>query len=226
MGKKPHREGPRKGRPNRSGRQRPPGGERKERDIRHSDLDEPPLVWSEETLYRKIEKSRDPFLLILDCVQDPHNLGACMRSADAAGVLAVICPKDKSAGLTEAARRVACGATENTPFVQVTNLARCLTQLKQLGIWLVGTADETDQDLSEADLKGPLGIVMGAEGTGLRRLTREHCDFLVRIPMAPSRKVDCLNVSVATGVTLFEALRQRRGHCELAPKEHDNRSRE
>lgn len=134
-----------------------------------------------------------------------------MRSADAAGVHAVISPKDKSASLTDAARSVACGATENTPFVQVTNLARCLGRLKELGLWLVGTADEAEQSLHEADLKGPLGIVMGAEGTGLRRLTREHCDFLVTIPMAPTRKVDCLNVSVATGVTLFEALRQRIG---------------
>jgi 23S rRNA (guanosine2251-2'-O)-methyltransferase len=134
-----------------------------------------------------------------------------MRSADAAGALAVVCPKDKSAALTDAARRVACGATENTPFVQVTNLARCLSRLQELGLWLVGTADEVETSLYEADLKGPLGIVMGAEGTGLRRLTRERCDFLVTIPMASTRRVDCLNVSVATGVVLFEALRQRLG---------------
>ncbi len=132
-----------------------------------------------------------------------------MRSADAVGALAVVCPKDKSASLTDAARRVACGATENTPFVQVTNLARCLKKLRELGLWLVGTADDAPKSLHQADLAGPLGIVMGAEGTGLRRLTREHCDVLVSIPMAPSRKVDCLNVSVATGVVLFEAFRQR-----------------
>ena len=183
--------------------------DRKERANRHSDLTEPALIWSEDTLYDRLTNHPDGFVLILDCIQDPHNLGACMRSADAAGVLAVISPKDKSVGLTDAARRVVCGATENTPFVQVTNLARTLTRLKELGLWLVGTADDAEQTLHEADLKGPLGIVMGAEGTGLRRLTKEHCDFLVTIPMASSRKVDCLNVSVATGVTLFEALRQR-----------------
>ncbi|MFT4638295.1 MAG: 23S rRNA (guanosine2251-2'-O)-methyltransferase [Verrucomicrobiales bacterium] len=185
--------------------------ERKERANKHADLDQPPLLWSEDTLYDRLADAKDtaPLILILDCVQDPHNLGACMRSADAAGVLAVICPKDKSATLTDAARRVACGATENTPFVQVTNLARCLTRLKELGLWLVGTADEAEQTIHQADFKGPLAILMGAEGTGLRRLTREHCDFLVNIPMAKSRKVDCLNVSVATGVLLFEAFRQR-----------------
>ncbi len=175
----------------------------------HTDFEAPACLLTEAQLFDALDGVQTPFLLVLDCVQDPHNLGACLRSADAAGVHAVIAPKDKSASLTEVARRVSCGASENTPFVVVTNLARCLTQLKERGIWLVGTADEASQNLYETDLTGPLAIVMGAEGSGLRRLTREHCDFLTHIPMADSRKVDCLNVSVATGVTLFEAARQR-----------------
>lgn len=150
-----------------------------------------------------------PFLLILDNVTDPHNLGACLRSADGAGVHAVIAPKDKAAGLTPVARKVASGAAEVLPFFQVTNLARVLKELRDRGIWLVGThLDETAKPLYACDLKGPLGIVMGAEGTGMRRLTKEHCDTLVYIPMAGA--VDSLNVAVATGVTLFEAVRQRR----------------
>lgn len=150
-----------------------------------------------------------PFLLLLDGVTDPHNLGACLRSADAAGVQAVITPRDKSASITPVVRKVAVGAAESLPFFQVTNLARTMVALKERGIWLVGTAlDATAKPLYEQDLKGPLGVVMGAEGSGLRRLTQEHCDNLVYIPMAG--KVESLNVSVATGVTLFEALRQRR----------------
>jgi len=148
-----------------------------------------------------------PFLLVLDGVQDPHNLGACLRSANAAGVHAVIAPKDRSAGLTAVARKVASGAAEATPFFQVTNLARTLRELKDRNIWFVGLAGEADQSIYELDLKGPLAIVMGAEGEGMRRLTKEHCDFLAKIPMAGS--VESLNVSVATGVSLFEALRQR-----------------
>lgn len=149
-----------------------------------------------------------PFLLILDSVQDPHNLGACMRSADAAGVDAVIVPKDKAVGLTPVVRKVACGAAETIPFFQVTNLARTLRELQQAGVWLIGAAGETDSSIYDVDLKGPLAIVMGAEGKGLRRLTREHCDLLVKIPMVGT--VESLNVSVATGVCLFEALRQRK----------------
>lgn len=148
-----------------------------------------------------------PFFLILDCVQDPHNLGAILRSADGAGVTAVIAPKDKSAGLTETVLRVSVGAAENVPFIQVTNLARTMKFLQEHGIWIVGTSDKGDRSLFETDLKGPLAIAMGAEGEGLRRLTEEHCDFLVQIPMAG--KVPCLNVSVATGICLFEAVRQR-----------------
>jgi len=149
-----------------------------------------------------------PFLLILDGVTDPHNLGACLRSADAAGVQAVIAPKDRAASLTATAVKVASGAAQTVPFVQVTNLARTLKELQERGIWLVGLDGHADQTLYELDLRGPLGIVMGAEGQGLRRLTKERCDFLATIPMVGT--VESLNVSVATGVCLFEALRQRR----------------
>lgn len=146
-------------------------------------------------------------LLVLDGVQDPHNLGACLRTADAAGAQAVIAPRDRAAGLTAAARKVAAGAAETVPFVQVTNLARTLRRLKELGVWIVGTAGVAEQDLYRTDLKGPLAIVMGAEGSGLRRLTREACDFTVKLPMHGT--VESLNVAVATGIVLYEALRQR-----------------
>lgn len=148
-----------------------------------------------------------PLLLVLDGVQDPHNLGACLRSADAAGVAAVIVPRDRAAGMTPVVRKVAAGAAETVPLVAVVNLARTLRQLKERGIWLVGTDDTADKGLYESDLKGPLALVMGSEGEGLRRLTRECCDLLVSIPMAGA--VESLNVSVATGVVLFEAVRQR-----------------
>jgi 23S rRNA (guanosine2251-2'-O)-methyltransferase len=148
-----------------------------------------------------------PFLLILDEVQDPHNLGACLRTAEGAGVDAVITSRDRSAGLTATVRKVASGAAESVPFIQVTNLARTLKWLKAEGVWLIGTAGEADRELYETDLSGPLGVVMGGEGKGLRRLTREQCDLLVRLPMAGT--VESLNVSVATGVTLYEAVRQR-----------------
>lgn len=152
-----------------------------------------------------------PFLLILDGVTDPHNLGACLRSADAAGVQAVIVPKDRAVGITPVVSKVASGAAEIIPFIQVTNLARTLRMLQQAGVWLVGLAGEGEKTLFETDLRGPLGLVLGAEGKGLRRLTREHCDILAKIPM--QGQVESLNVSVATGIALFEALRQR----NLAP---------
>ena len=148
-----------------------------------------------------------PLLLVLDGVTDPHNLGACLRSADAAGVHAVVAPRDRAAGLTPVARKVAAGAAETLPFVQVVNLARTLRELKERGLWLVGTAGESTRSIYEVDLTGPIAIVMGSEGEGMRRLTRECCDELVRIPMAGA--VESLNVSVATGVVLFEAARQR-----------------
>lgn len=152
-------------------------------------------------------QNKAPLLLVLDNVTDPHNLGAVLRTADAAGVDAVIVPKDKSAKLNGTARKVACGAAEVMPLIVVTNLARTLKAIQDKGIWVIGTAGEAKKDVFEMKFTGPMAIVMGAEGTGMRRLTREHCDDLVKIPMAGS--VSSLNVSVATGVILFEAVRQR-----------------
>jgi len=166
--------------------------------------------WTEDDLLTQLAASdKPPFLLVLDGVTDPHNLGACMRTCDAVGIQAVIVPKDKSASLTAVARKVACGAAETVPFVRVTNLARFLRTLKDQGVWLIGTAGEAKATVYQADFKGPVALVMGAEGTGMRRLTREHCDQLINIPMLGH--VDSLNVSVATGVCLYEALRQRLG---------------
>ncbi|TMO85884.1 23S rRNA (guanosine(2251)-2'-O)-methyltransferase RlmB [Pseudoalteromonas spongiae] len=164
--------------------------------------------YNEKDLDQIIASSDTPFLLVLDGVTDPHNLGACLRNADAAGVDAIIVPKDKSAKLNGTARKVACGAAETVPLVQVTNLARTLRDIKEMGVWVVGTAGETDVEVFDAKLTGPMAIVMGAEGSGMRRLTREHCDELVKIPMVGT--VSSLNVSVATGICLFEVLRQRR----------------
>ncbi len=165
--------------------------------------------WREDELNALLDAIEGPaLLLVLDGVQDPHNLGACLRSADAAGVHAVLAPNDRAAGLTPTARKVACGAAEHVPFIPVTNLARTLRELKQRGIWLVGAAGEAEADLYAMDLAGPVALVLGAEEKGLRRLTREECDYLAHIPMTGT--VESLNVSVATGVFLFEALRQRR----------------
>lgn len=163
---------------------------------------------SEKDLPALVEAAgRRALLLILDGVTDPHNLGACLRSADAAGVTAVVVPKDNSAGLTAVAQKVACGAAETVPFITVTNLARSMKKLQEAGVWMVGLAGEAEQSLYQHDLRGPIALVMGAEGSGLRRLTRENCDFLASLPMAGA--VSSLNVSVATGVCLFEAVRQR-----------------
>ncbi|MEJ2686897.1 MAG: 23S rRNA (guanosine(2251)-2'-O)-methyltransferase RlmB [Gammaproteobacteria bacterium] len=151
--------------------------------------------------------SEPPLLLVLDGVQDPHNLGACLRSADAAGVHGVVIPKDRAAGLTAVVRKVASGAAETVPVFAVTNLARTLRNLKEAGVWVYGAAGEARQSIYDLDLRGPVALVLGSEGKGLRRLTREHCDGLARIPMAG--QVESLNVSVATGVLLFEARRQR-----------------
>ncbi|MDP0589387.1 MAG: 23S rRNA (guanosine(2251)-2'-O)-methyltransferase RlmB [Candidatus Endonucleobacter bathymodioli] len=156
-----------------------------------------------------------PLLLVLDCVTDPHNLGACLRTANAAGVHAVITPRDKSASLNATARKVACGAAEAIPLIQVTNLARTLIKLKKRGIWLTGTTDECSDTIYQTDLNVPIALLMGAEGKGLRRLTREHCDTLACIPM--TGKVSSLNVSVATGVCLFEAVRQRENYSSKTP---------
>jgi 23S rRNA (guanosine2251-2'-O)-methyltransferase len=164
--------------------------------------------WDEQSLFQLLDGLDHPALvLVLDGVTDPHNLGACLRSADAAGVDAVVVPRDKSADLTPTARKVACGAAEVIPFVRVTNLARTLAGLKERGIWLYGAAGEAENTIYNSDLTGPAALIMGAEGAGLRRLTREACDFLVKLPMAGS--VSSLNVSVAAGVCLFEVVRQR-----------------
>ncbi|MDC5855213.1 23S rRNA (guanosine(2251)-2'-O)-methyltransferase RlmB [Vibrio europaeus] len=154
-----------------------------------------------------LAKHESPLLLVLDGVTDPHNLGACLRNADAAGVAAVIVPKDKSANITATVSKVACGAAETVPLVRVTNLARTMRALQEQGVWFVGTAGEATHDIYQAKLTGSLAIVMGAEGDGMRRLTRETCDDLIKIPMAGS--VSSLNVSVASGICLFEAVRQR-----------------
>jgi 23S rRNA (guanosine2251-2'-O)-methyltransferase len=155
-----------------------------------------------------LERGRQPaFLLLLDGVTDPHNLGACLRTADAMGVDGVVLPKDRSAGLTATVAKVASGAAETVPVVTVTNLVRAMEELKEAGVWLLGAAQEGAQSLFDADLSGPIGWVLGAEGQGLRRLTREHCDALVRIPMFG--QVESLNVSVAAALCLYETRRQR-----------------
>ena len=153
------------------------------------------------------EAGQQAFFLVLDGVTDPHNLGACLRTADAAGVTAVIVPKDKSAAITPVVSKVACGAAETVPFVQVTNLARTLRQLQDKQVWVIGTAGEATQTLYQVDFRGSVALVMGAEGDGMRRLTRETCDELIQIPLLGT--VSSLNVSVATGVCLYEVVRQR-----------------
>ncbi|KFX19177.1 23S rRNA (guanosine(2251)-2'-O)-methyltransferase RlmB [Pectobacterium betavasculorum] len=165
--------------------------------------------YQENDLPAMLDHLETPFLLILDGVTDPHNLGACLRNADGAGVHAVIVPRDRSAQLNATVKKVACGAAETVPVISVTNLARTMRLLQERNIWIVGTAGEADHTLYQSKLIGPLALVMGAEGEGMRRLTREHCDELISIPMAGS--VTSLNVSVATGVCLFEAVRQRGG---------------
>ncbi len=150
-----------------------------------------------------------PLLLVLDGVTDPHNLGACLRVADAVGAHGVIAPRDRAVGLNATAKKVASGAAETVPYLTVTNLARSLRELQEYGVWVVGASDDAPKSLYEESLIGPLAIVMGAEGEGMRRLTRETCDALIHIPMAGS--IESLNVSVASGVCLFEAVRQRAG---------------
>ncbi len=163
---------------------------------------------SEDQLYDRAEEDGEILLLILDGVQDPHNLGACLRSADGAGVTALVTPRHKSSPVTETVVRVACGAAESVPVVAVGNMARCLEKLRDdYGVNIIGTADGASQNIYDTDLTGKTAIVMGAEESGMRRLTRENCNELVVIPMAG--KVDCLNVSNASAVCLFEAVRQR-----------------
>ncbi len=170
----------------------------------------PRQSWDERALIAALDRlAAEPLLLVLDGVTDPHNLGACLRTADAAGVDAVIVPRDRAAAVDGVVRKVAAGAAEFVPVASVTNLARTLDTLKKRRIWVAGLEGAAAQPLHAADLRRPLAIVLGAEGGGMRRLTRERCDFLLRIPMAGA--VASLNVSVAAGVALFEARRQRSG---------------
>lgn len=163
----------------------------------------------EDELFMDLDQRKKPWLiLVLDGVQDPHNLGACLRTADAAGVDAVIAPRDRAAGITPVVRKVAAGAASSVPFYQVVNVKRTLTDLQQAGVWITGTADQVEKSYSDVDYTGSVAIVMGAEEKGMRRLTRELCDELVTLPMAGS--VSSLNVSVATGICLYEVVRQRR----------------
>jgi 23S rRNA (guanosine2251-2'-O)-methyltransferase len=149
----------------------------------------------------------DSLLLVLDGVQDPHNLGACLRSADACGVDAVIIPRDRAVKVNATVRKVAAGGAESVPVIEVTNLARCLKELKQAGVWIYGSSGDASDSLYDHDYSGPIALVMGAEGSGLRRLTMESCDHLINLPMRG--QVESLNVSVATGVCLYEILRSR-----------------
>ena len=165
-------------------------------------------ILSEQDMYEHIKSLASPFLLILDGVTDPNNLGACLRTANAAGVDVVITPKDKSATLNQTVRKVASGAAESIQLVTVTNLARCFVMLKKVGVWIVGTDDKAKVSLYGQVFRGHLALVMGSEGSGLRRLTRAKCDYLISIPMAG--ELSSLNVSVAAGVALFEAIRQRK----------------
>jgi len=168
-----------------------------------------PAMLSEDRLKQDVEALNETaFYLVLDQVQDPHNLGACLRTADAVGAHGVIVTKDNAAGITPTVCKVASGAAETVPVYQVTNLARVLRWMKEQNIWIMGAAGEAEQTIYDMQLDMPLALVMGAEGTGMRHLTRQHCDFLVKIPMAG--QVESLNVSVAAGVMLYEVFRQKR----------------
>ena len=169
----------------------------------------PVAPWGEDELLEALQSAQAPLLLALDGVQDPHNLGACLRSADACGALAVIVPRDRAAQLTPAVRKVAAGAAETTPVVSVTNLVRTLKLLKEAGLWIVGADAAAATPARHVDLTGPVVLVVGAEGSGLRHLTRQNCDFLVSLPQRGA--VESLNVSVAAAMLLYEALRQRDG---------------
>ena len=163
--------------------------------------------WSEDELLAALQAAHAPLLLALDGVQDPHNLGACLRTADACGALAVIVPRDRAAQLTPTVRKVAAGAAETTPVVAVTNLVRTLKLLKESGLWIIGADAEAERAARAVDMRGPIVLVLGAEGTGLRHLTRQNCDFLVSLPQRGA--IESLNVSVAAAMLLYEALRQR-----------------
>jgi 23S rRNA (guanosine2251-2'-O)-methyltransferase len=178
------------------------------RDVAEQDEASASNLWREADLLDWVDNKGGPVLiLVLDGVTDPHNLGACLRSADAAGADAVVVPRDNSADLTPVVRKVACGAAEVLPFVRVTNISRTLQALQARGVWLYGTAEDSEKSLYDNDLTESIALVMGGEGKGMRRLTREHCDHLMHLPMAGS--VSSLNVSVAAGIFLFEVVRQR-----------------
>jgi 23S rRNA (guanosine2251-2'-O)-methyltransferase len=168
---------------------------------------DPMPPWHEDELVDALTAARNPLVLVLDGVQDPHNLGACMRTADACGALAVVVPKDRAAGMNATVRKVAAGAAETLPLVTVTNLARALKLMKDAGQWIVGADMSGDKLAWQADLAGSVTLVMGSEGDGLRELTRKNCDFMVRLPQVGA--VESMNVSVATGMLLYEAVRQR-----------------
>ncbi|MGH8213362.1 MAG: 23S rRNA (guanosine(2251)-2'-O)-methyltransferase RlmB, partial [Rhodanobacteraceae bacterium] len=176
---------------------------------------EAPQSLLEHDLPALVERAgKDALFLVLDGVTDPHNLGACLRSAAAAAVTAVIAPKDRAVGITPVVRRASAGAADHVPLVVATNLARALRELKEAGVWLTGLEGEATASIHDIDLKGPAALVLGGEGEGMRRLTREACDHLARIPMPgadSSKGVESLNVSVAAGIVLFEAVRQRKG---------------
>lgn len=171
-------------------------------------LYEAPPMGNENDILGLVEAAgQDALVLVLDGVTDPHNLGACLRSAAAARATAVIVPKDRAVGLTPVVRRASAGGADRVPLIAATNLARALRTLKDAGVWITGLAGDTDTSIYSIDMKGPVALVLGSEGEGMRRLTRETCDFVAKIPMPGS--MESLNVSVATGVVLFEALRQR-----------------
>jgi len=171
-------------------------------------LYEPPPMTHEDDLAALLERDgMETLVLVLDGVTDPHNLGACLRSAAAGKVTAVIVPKDRAVGLTPVVRRASAGGADRVPLIAVTNLARTLRELKDAGVWITGLAGDTETSVYEVDFRGPVALILGSEGEGMRRLTRELCDFVAKIPMPGA--MESLNVSVATGVVLFEALRQR-----------------
>ena len=170
--------------------------------------------WSEDDLLTALQSATNPLVLVLDGVQDPHNLGACLRTADACGAIAVVVPKDRAAQVTPTVRKVAAGAAETTPVVPVTNLVRTLKLLQEAGLWVVGADAEGAKLAQEVDLTGGIVLAMGAEGTGLRHLTRQTCDWMVRLPQLGT--VESLNVSVAAGMLLYEAVRQRLA-AQMAP---------
>ena len=179
----------------------------KPRQSKHCDVHSKSLYIEEGELLDNLKQTENSLLLILDCIQDPHNLGACLRSANGAGVTAVVIPKDKSVQVTETVKRVSAGAADYTPVCRVTNLARFMTNLKEVGVWLVGTDDSANETIYNTDLPTPTAIVMGREGKGLRKLTKEKCDLLIKIPMYG--EIECLNVSVASALCLYESVRQR-----------------